>query len=416
MPIEITVPRLGWSMEEGTFVGWLKNEGEAVRAGEPLFALESEKSTQDIEATDGGILRIPANAPKPGDTVKVGAVLAHLLEEGETPQQAVPTRLPPPDVVLAPVTGNGPAEPPVSQSVQSVRAAEPVSNRVAISPRAMRRAAELGVDWRNLRGTGRTGRIRECDVLAAGAALGATPPGGTPGVPLRGRLVPLSPMRRTIARRMSEGVHQAAPVTLTARADATQLVREREALKASATGSRTTPPTLTDILAKLTAAALQQHPMLNAQWRDDGIFIPDEINIAIAVDTEEGLLAPVVRDVAGLSIGQFAAASRAVIDQARSRRLAPEQLQGGTFTITNLGSLGIDAFTPILNLPQCAILGVGGIRREPVVVGDEVVIRELFTLSLTFDHRVVDGAPAARFLQTLRAFIESPAPHLTTHH
>jgi pyruvate dehydrogenase E2 component (dihydrolipoamide acetyltransferase) len=220
-------------------------------------------------------------------------------------------------------------------------------------------------------------------------------------------------MRRTIARRMSEGVHHAAPVTLTTRADATQLVRRRESFKTSAANSPKAAPTFTDILAKLTAAALQQHPLLNAQWRDDGVFIPDDINIAIAVDTEDGLLAPVLRDVARLTLEQVAAASRSLVEQARARRLTPGQLQGGTFTLTNLGSLGVDAFTPILNLPQCATLGVGRIQREPVVAGAEIVIRERFTLSLTFDHRIVDGAPAARFLQTLRAFIESPEPYAT---
>lgn len=411
MPIEITVPRLGWSMEEGTFVGWLKKDGEHVRVGETLFALESEKAAQDIEAIDSGILRIPADAPKAGSLIKVGVVLAYLLQEGETIPETKPSLLQSANSPLAPETQKSPVQSSISQSAPNAASAETAPRRIAISPRAMRRATELGVDWRNLRGTGRTGRIRERDALAAkrvDASNAIALRESTSETPLPGRLVPLSPMRRTIARRLSDALHQAASVTMTTRADATRMVRQREAFKTAAANSSNVAPTLTDILTKLTAAALQKHPLLNAQWRDDGLFIPDEINIAIAVDTEDGLLAPVVRDVARLTLDQIAVASKSLIQQARARRLTRAQLEGGTFTITNLGSLGIDAFTPILNLPQCAILGVGCIRREPVVVGAEIVIREMFSLSLTFDHRIVDGAPAARFLQTLRGFIESP--------
>ncbi len=164
---------------------------------------------------------------------------------------------------------------------------------------------------------------------------------------------------------------------------------------------------MNDFFVKLVAAALGQHPSLNAQWHGDGIFHPDEINIAIAVDTENGLVAPVIQNAPALSVQQIGAISRALIDDARNSRLTPEQFAGGTFTVTNLGRLGIDVFTPIINLPQCAILGIGRVAHEPVMLDDKIVPRRLVPLSLTFDHRVVDGAPAARFLETLVQLIES---------
>jgi pyruvate dehydrogenase E2 component (dihydrolipoamide acetyltransferase) len=172
-------------------------------------------------------------------------------------------------------------------------------------------------------------------------------------------------------------------------------------------------PSYTDLLVKLSAAALQDHQQMAGQWRDDGIFVPDQCNISFAVDTEAGVMAPVIHDVPGKSLRQVAVESRELTKLARDGGLSAEQMQGGTFTITNLGRFGVDTFTPIINLPQAAILGVGRIVLEPVVLEGQVVAREMLSLSLTFDHRVTDGAPAARFLDTLRACIEDPSPWLT---
>ncbi len=207
---------------------------------------------------------------------------------------------------------------------------------------------------------------------------------------------------------MVAGVTQAAPVTLTTKLDATNLVELRKQFKAAGDFV----PSYTDLLVKLTAIALRQHPMMQAQWRDDGLFVPECIDIALAVDTEAGLLVPVLRGADRLTLREVTAQSRELLEQARAGRLAAEQMRDATFTITNLGGFGIDAFTPILHLPQCAVLGVGRIVREPAVHGDRVVPRDMLTLSLTFDHRVVDGAPAARFLQTLRGCLENLGPWL----
>jgi pyruvate dehydrogenase E2 component (dihydrolipoamide acetyltransferase) len=210
---------------------------------------------------------------------------------------------------------------------------------------------------------------------------------------------------------MRAGVHETAPVTLTTKCDATNLVSLRQQFRNAATDGEIVPG-YNDLIVKLVAAALARHPELTRQWHEQGICVPGAMHLAVAVDTEAGLLAPVLRDVDRLTLRQVAARTKQLIEQARAGRLTENDLTGGIFTVTSLGMFGIDAFTPIINLPQCAILGVGRIIREPAVVNDLVVPRDQMTLSLTFDHRVVDGAPAARFLQTLTKAIEAPGAWL----
>ena len=207
---------------------------------------------------------------------------------------------------------------------------------------------------------------------------------------------------------MTASLRAAAPVTLTTTADASNLVNLRNQFKAAGEVA----PGYTDFLVKLAAAALQKHPMLAARWTEEAIVPATSIDIAVAVDAEAGLFAPVVRDVPSLSVRQVAARTRDLAERARRGALTSAEMRGGVFTITNLGAFGVDAFTPIIDHPQCAILGVGRIQRRPTAAGDQVVIRDLVTLSLTFDHRIVDGAPAARFLQTLTQHLENPGPWL----
>jgi pyruvate dehydrogenase E2 component (dihydrolipoamide acetyltransferase) len=406
MPTPITVPRLGWTMEEGVFVGWLKRDGDTIEPGDMVFELEGEKASQEIESLDGGVLRIPPDAPKPGDVVRVGAVLGYLFAPDESAESGL--RIADCGLKGGPQLGDAQPPPFAPAASQSATRGPQSEITLAISPRARRVARELGVDWRTLRGGGRTGRIRERDVRAAAIATHTSTPVARPGgPPIPGRLMPLTPTRRTIARRMSAGVHEAAPVTLVTKADATNLVELRRRLGA-ATVAGASAPTYTDLLVKITAESLRQHPLLNAQWRDDGIFVPDVIHIAIAVDAPDGLVAPVVRDAARLSLATLAAESRRLVEAARRDALKAEDMSGATFTVSNLGPFGVDAFTPIVNPPQCAVLGVGRIVREPAVVGDQIVPRDMMALSLTFDHRIVDGAPAARFLNDVRRSVENP--------
>lgn len=458
MATEIRMPRLGWTMEEGTFGEWLKQDGEPIKAGDFLFTVEGDKATQEVEAFDSGILRLPPNAAKPGDVITVGTILAYTAGPGETitfaDQPATPstaTTAAPESAAVAPT-----ALPAQQSKIQTLKS--------KISPRARRIATELGVDWQGLTGSGSTGRIVERDVRAAAAvaaqqvpeavpapeekvratpiavrmaqeagidlaALAAQKPGtrieradveaailarvaptppAAPAPVTTGETIPVSNIRRLIAQRMAESAHTAAAVTLTTEVDATALVALREQLKTAFAGRGYPLPSYNDLFAKLTAIALQEHPFLNARWQENEIVLSKEVHIGIAVDTPDGLIVPVVRNVHEQSLRRIAEQSKALIEKAQARKLSADALQGGTFTITNLGMYNIDAFTPIINPPQCAILGIGRIVKKPVVVDDQIVVRQMVALSLTFDHRVVDGAPAARFLDAVRQLVEAP--------
>jgi pyruvate dehydrogenase E2 component (dihydrolipoamide acetyltransferase) len=262
----------------------------------------------------------------------------------------------------------------------------------------------LGIDWTQLRGAGRTGRVRKADVLAAAAARGQA------HLPDSSRTVPLSPTRRAIAARLAEAQRTTVPVTITTTVEAANLVALREQFKASGGAV----PSYTDFVIKLAALSLREHPMLQARLEGDVIILPEAAHIGIAVDTDTGLLVPVVRDADTLGLKAIAERTRELIDRARRGVLQASEMQGGTFTVTNLGAFGIEAFTPIINPPECAILGMGRIARRPAMRGDQVVGRDEMVLSLTFDHRIVDGAPAARFLQRLAQMIANPAPWLVS--
>ncbi|MCE2694436.1 MAG: 2-oxo acid dehydrogenase subunit E2 [Verrucomicrobiaceae bacterium] len=394
MPIHITLPRLGWSMEEGKFLAWLKKDGDFIKEGDPIFTLESDKAAQEVEAIDSGLLHIAPDGPKPGDVIKVGHVLGYLLAEGETAPTAsliLPTDSGrPTDLVLEPE--------PKSKSVGLLESVGAQTQSPA-SPRARRAAKEHRVDLATLAPTGKGGRIRERDVLAAATSA------STSGM----KQVPLTPMRRTIAARLMHSRQTTVPVTITARCDATALLAFRQQLKSLSSSLQHAIPTINDILVKLTAAALRQHPMLAATWAEDHLLLPESIHLGIAVDTEAGLLVPVIRDVGTSTLTHIAAQSQKLIAAARSGQLAAADMQGACFTLSNLGSLGVEAFTPVINPPESAILGIGAIVREAVPLDDGTfTARDRLTLSLTFDHRVNDGAAAARFLQTLRHLIEHP--------
>lgn len=463
MPHPVTIPRLGWSMEEGVFTAWLKAPGDAVCVGDMLFVLEGEKAAEEIESFDSGLLWVPADAPQPGATVKVGDVIGFLLAEGETGpasvgvQPTAPTaaatakQLPaaplpgpppptasahPPRLLPGQARATGPAARRLARqlgidlnivatpdptgrvlSEDLQRGASPrgqsrstfgIPQRTAATPRARRRARELGIDLAELTGTGRHGRIRERDVEAVAVARHRPLRHTTAAIPPTepGRFVPASKLRTAIAERMSAGLHQAVPVTLTSKVDAGALVRFRERLKATSQGGIV--PTYNDILIFHAAHTLRELPELNACWHRDGIHWYDAIHVATAVDTPDGLLAPVVRHADRSTLADIAADTRQLVNLARSGKLAQKQLSGGTFTLSNLGMFGIDAFTPILNLPQAAILGVGRIVTEPVIRDNAIVVGQSLTLSLTFDHRVVDGGPAARWLQRLSERLQSP--------
>lgn len=404
MAIEIVMPKLGWTMEEGVLAEWIKKDGEQVSVGEILFTVESDKALQEVEAFDEGILRIPPDSPPPGSTIKVGGLLAYVVQPGErAPFEQTSTTPAVPSTAMEPVAAQD-APTPIVRAPDLRKAFESPS----ISPRARRIAGELGVDWSKLKGSGRTGRIVERDVRAAAtkAAL-EIPPVARPSNETR---APLSTIRRRIADKMANATQTTAPVTLTTQVDATELVRMREQLKADKASSQQPVPTFTDLVAKLAAHALGEHPVLNSRLDGDELVTESSVHIGMAVDTDRGLVVPVVRDVQAKTLRQIAAESRPLIERARSGKLTAEEMRNSTFTITNLGMYEIDAFTPIINVPESAILGMGRIARQQVVMdeNDRVAVRQMMVLSLTFDHRLVDGAPAARFLQRIKQLVEQP--------
>lgn len=428
MAVEILLPRLGWTMEEGTFGEWLKRDGETVAVGDLLYTVESDKALNEVETLEGGILYIPPDAPKSGEVIPVGKRLGYLLAPGESApsvqRDSAPGIAEPPAPALAPIP-----QAPVITAQERVAPAQPITAPIptaaaasakesftpipAISPRAQRIANELGVEWARLRGTGSSGRIVERDVRAAYEAQATAPKTieqvKTVELSAVAQRAPLPSVRRIIAARLAESAHTTAPVTLTTEADATELVTLREQLRRD-TAARGPLPTYTDLLAKLCAHALLEHPVMNARFEGVEIVTESSVHIGIATDTERGLLVPVVRNVETKSVRKLADETRPLIERARAGKATGEELRGGTFTITNLGMYEIDAFTPIINLPECAILGVGRIVPKPIVIDGvkEIAVRQMMFLSLTFDHRLVDGAPAARFLQRVKELIARP--------
>ncbi len=387
MAHEIVIPRLGWSMEEGTFISWLKKDGDPVQRGEAIFELEGEKALQEIEAVDEGILRISDTGPVKGSIVKVGAVIGYLVAVGKrTPSAINASMLLRNEAERKQTDSDIGVQPMVVQS-QNGDLRHDEKHAAVASPRARRVALELGIDWKGLSGTGAGGRVRESDVRAAAG---------------KGQRLPLSSRRRVIAQRMLASRQLTVPVTITTKADATSLVNLRDRIRSVESPSPL--PSYQDIITKLVAEAIKQHPLLAGRWEENAITVPAEnqLHLGMAVDTADGLVVAVIRNAGELTVAEIAKQSRRLVERAQAGKLNASEMQGAVFTITNLGAFGIDFFTPTINSPETAILGIGAIRREPFVLDDgSIVARYQLTLSLTFDHRVIDGAPAARFLQTV---------------
>ena len=370
MPVEVVMPKFGLTMQEGTIQQWFKSEGDAVAAGEPLYEVETEKVLYEVEAPAAGVvakLLYPAEA-----TVPCARVVAVIAVAGEDPRSiAVKYDAPPaPSAAAA-----GPA-------VAAAPTAAPPAGNVIATPAARKLAKEHGLDLAAIAGTGPGGRITREDieaVVAAGAAR-------QPRTPLRG-------MRKVIAERMWQSLQATAQLTITTEVDVTALVGRKQQR------AQEFPLTYTDLLVEAAAGALRAHPRLRVTADGEGIEPQEAIHVGVAVALDEGLIVPVIRDADRKSLAEIAAESRALAERARAGTLGVEAVQGGIFTITNLGMYGVDAFTPILNQPQVAILGVGRIVQKPAVHEGQIAIRSMMTLSLTFDHRIVDGAPAAAFLR-----------------
>lgn len=461
MATQVLVPPLGQTVDSLSFAAWLKQEGEHVQQGEALYVVETDKAMLDVEAPATGVLaQVTAKA---GDQVKVLSPIAVILAEGEVlagqsaPAPSAPLheeqKLEPAaageraagnggenvrfvsprarklaeaeGVPLEQLDATGPEGAVVERDVRAylaerqvareqaagvaatARAVAPAPGAAPVSPLARRLADENGLELAQVSGTGPRGQVTREDVAAALAKRASAETPKQAPAPTATRqpveVIAVSGVRAVISERMAASSRETAPVTLTAEADATALVQLREKLAADGV-----PVSYNDLLLYALSKALRAHPRLNAALDGDNIKVWPQVDIGLAVDAERGLLVPVLRDVDRMGLAEIAAQTKALAERAKSGQCSPEELKGGTFTLTNLGMFGIDAFTPIINLPECAILGVGRIKTEPAWIGDHVEPRQKVWLSLTFDHRLVDGGPAARFLQTVVKFVEKP--------
>jgi pyruvate dehydrogenase E2 component (dihydrolipoamide acetyltransferase) len=383
MPTEVIMPALEMAQETGRILRWLKAEGDEVAKGEPLMEIETDKVTVEIEAPAGGTLAgIRASE---GDDVPVGEPVAFLLAPGEEVPELAPV------AAAAPAARAADAEPSVASN--SLLLGESGGRRLA-SPKARRIAAERGVELASIAGTGPHGAVVAADLAGAAAPEPAS------------NSLLLGPIWRRMAERTTRSWQSAPHFFLVREVDASRLDGWRDSLRRREGYERVTH---TDLLVKLCAAALREHPRVNASWRDGELVANDDVNVGIAVAIDDGLVVPVVHGADALGIDEIAARRAELVAAAREGRLAPKDVSGGTFTISNLGMYGVDAFLAIVNEPQAAILAVGRIADRVVAVDGHPAVRPTLTLGLSFDHRVVDGARGAEFLDTLASLVEEPA-------
>lgn len=404
MATEVRMPQLGLTMEEGTIAKWIKQEGDKINSGDILVEITTDKLSSEIESeVDGYLLKIVALE---GDDIPVKGLIAIIGEEGEkvdeilAPKAQVEVKAEETDVKI---------EAEVAPKALSVTQ----NGRIKASPLAKKIAADLGVDLTTLEGSGPNGRIVQKDVLSAESKLAASPAEVEVAVPapiqtaVSGDIVkPLTNMRKVIGKRMQASKNTAPHVTITTEVNVDKTIALRSKLNAKNSDVRFS---YTDILVKMSAVALRNYPKLNSSITEDSIILHDKVNVGVAVALDDGLIVPVVRDADRKGLKTITRETKDLISKARTNTLLPDEMSGATFTISNLGGYDIDGFTPVINLPEAAILGVGRIVKKPIVnENDEIVPASMMVLSLSFDHRVVDGAQAAEFLKAIKGYLEDP--------
>ncbi|MCB0164610.1 MAG: 2-oxo acid dehydrogenase subunit E2 [Anaerolineae bacterium] len=440
MPKEIIMPALGMAQETGILIEWFKAEGEAVTQGEPLMEIETDKAAVEIEAPVSGVLaHVTA---QPGDKVPVGQTIALILAPGESVPQptAVSETIPAPatevadktakiEVLASPLAKRVAAEHQVDLAqvkaasgriqkedvlayvaTQQKEKATNGNGRVLASPKARRLAREQKLELANITGSGPNGAVLAADVLTAAASVQieevapVVAAATTPAPTLDTQTAPMSRMWQVMADRLTESWTTVPHFYLEREVNAGQLLAWWAKVKQRVEDKIT----LTDLLVKLVAAALRKHPRANAAWQDGSIVLNSEVNVGLAVAVEDGLLVPVIHQADTLGLAALAERRQVIVGRARAGKPALADLQGGTFTISNLGMFGIDSFKAIVNPPQAAILAVGRIADKVVPVNGQPAVQPMMTLTLSCDHRVVDGARGAQFLQTVASFIEEP--------
>ncbi|MBT6613838.1 MAG: 2-oxo acid dehydrogenase subunit E2 [Deltaproteobacteria bacterium] len=405
MPVKIVMPKLGLTMSEGLIVEWMKKEGDPVKKGEILFVLETEKVTYEGESPEDGILgKISVQVE---ETVPVGKVVAYLLKPGETMD----------DIKLAPavesektVDVKAPATPPELEQTEVAtdfpQAADDV--RIKASPMAKKLAREYKIDLRTVKGTGPGSRILREDIEKTKETETAALVPASAEVCLEEKLVPFSGMRKAIARNMLASKNQTAQTYMSTTIDATEVQKSRQVLLARFEKSTGIRVTITDIMMKITAAAIKQHPVINTRWTAEGILYLADVHMGMAMAANDGLLVPVIRDMDKKGFAQISKDRLELITKVKEKRFMPDDISGSTFTLSAMGMFGIEQFTSNINLPENSILAVGAIIDKPVALNGEIVIRPMMTVTLTYDHRTIDGAEAGKFLQTLKKYVENP--------
>ncbi len=444
MALKFLLPLLGQTMEEGTINKWFKKEGDPVEKGEPLLEVMTDKVNMEVEAPISGVLRkiiapeqsvVPVKDPiaiigeadeniddllaeiaaAPTETASSVAEAAAPVEKVEEPQAAPAVEegriLASPrarkvardkglDISLLAGLGTGPGGRIVEKDVLNFL--EKAEAKPKITPLAGKVAADLGVDIAGVSGTGPSGRITREDVERAAPSAPVAP------TPSLGRVIPFTGIRKAVAEAMARSAFTQPQLTHVMEVDMSECVNFREQLNKDLEKRSGIKLTFTDIIIKASARAIEDFPIVNSSLEPDRIVIHDDVHIAVAVAIDFGLVTPVIRSVRGKTLSTISKELKDLAERARSGKLSPSEMQGGTFTVTNLGAYGVDVFNPIINPPQSAILGVCRIAKRPVVVDDKIEIRPMMNLCLTYDHRVIDGAPAAEFLSRIKDLLENP--------
>jgi len=379
-------------MTEGKIIEWRKKEGDEVTKGEILFIFETEKVTYEVEASESGILG--KILVKVDETVPVGATVGYIVQPGEKM----------PEVPIPPEAR--------AETREAVTVAEvaPVAHgqqaRLKATPKARKLAKKYDIDLKLVTGSGLGGRIRSIDVERAkeGSGKEVAPPARRPA----GKLVKFTGMRKIIAQKMLQSKTQTAQAYMGHTVDASKILESREIWIPIVEKKAGVRLTITDMMMKITAAAIEIHPIMNTRWTDEGILWIEDIHMGMALALDEGLIVPVIWNINRKNLCEIAKIRAELVQKGRKGQLTPDDMKGSTFTLSAMGMYGLEDFLPIINQPESAILGVGAVMEKPVVVDKEIVIRPMMKITLSYDHRVIDGAKAGQFMMTLKEFIENP--------
>ena len=397
MATKVVMEALSPTMEEGQVTKWLKGEGDTVASGDTLAEVETDKAIMELVARGDGVLR--KIVVTEGKTVDVGSLVAVIGSADEDISSLIVATASAPEA--APSNGDSVGERAAPSSPPSPPASTGDGDRIKASPVAKRIASDRGIDLTLVQGSGPGGRVIKRDVESVTGVPVSAPAGTSSGF----EDVPLTQIRKTIARRLGQSIGPVPHFYLTTEIDMERAAEARGALNALDDGPRIS---YNDIVLKVVAAALMQHRACNAWWQDDHIRYFNEVHLSVAVAVKDGLITPVVRNAHQKTLRQIAAEVRDLAGRAREKRLRPEEYTGGTFTVSNLGMFDIDQFTGVINPPEAGLLAVGSIVEKPVAEEGQVVVRKRMRVTMSCDHRVIDGATGAQFLQTVRRMLENP--------